>query len=221
MGENNSIMNESEQLKARIQLLKKLSKIQEELFVPKEHDNDFGKYKYRTAEDIFASVKPLCSKNKCVISCDTRIEVVDTGEKKVPYIKAIAVLADLETGYQYTIQAFAREDDMKKSMDASQTTGSATSYARKYALSGMFGIDNEKDQDALNKKDKNGNLPKEDGAPETISATQINAILAELKRTGISKTVILEAVGKKKIELFTQADYIEVIRRLNATSDKE
>lgn len=214
-------ITEQDQIKARIKLLGKLSKIQEELFVPKEKDNNYGGYKYRTAEDIFAAVKPLCAKNKCVVQCDTRIEVVDLGEKKSAYIKAHAILADTETGYQIVIQAYAREEDMKKGMDASQTTGSATSYARKYALSGLFGIDNEKDQDVINKKDKYGNEPDKDGKHETVSAMQMNAIKAELDRTGISLDVILDAVKKDKLELLTQADYVEIIRRLNATQDKE
>lgn len=129
----------------------KLSKIQKDLFVPKGQRNDFGKYNYRSCEDILQAVKPLCQANKCVLTLDS--SVVELGEET--YVVAWAVLHDLELeGAEIKSCAYAREEKEKKGMDASQISGSCLSYARKYALAGLFCIDNEKDSDATNKQAK-------------------------------------------------------------------
>jgi len=125
----------------------KLMRIQAALFVPKGQKNDFGGYKYRSCEDILKQVKPLAEKESCVLTMDTDIRVA--GERF--YIVASATLADTETHEKVTVEAFARESAQRKGMDDAQITGAATSYARKYALAGLFGIDNEKDPDATNK----------------------------------------------------------------------
>jgi hypothetical protein len=139
------------------------------------------------------------------------------------YIKTMVQLYDLESCTATCATAYAREEEEKKGMDGSQITGSAISYARKYALAGLFCIDNEKDSDATNTKDKNGvdQDPKAKAKPTTISAEQINTIEAELERTGVGVDVILAAVKKKKVELMTHEDYELVMKRLKATSDKE
>ena len=124
----------------------KLSKIQSELFVPKGQKNDFGKYNYRSCEDILKTVKPLCEKNKCVLVLHNKI--INVGDRN--YVEACAELRDLETDATVICSAQAREEAEKKGMDGSQITGSASSYARKYALAGLFCIDNEKDSDATN-----------------------------------------------------------------------
>lgn len=218
-----------EAMKKQKPVMAKLGQIQAELFVPKDQRNDFGKYNYRSCENILTAVKPLCEKYKCVLRLGDAVPVFIEGRF---YIKTMVQLYDLESCTGTTAVAYAREEDDKKGMDGSQITGSAISYARKYALAGLFCIDNERDSDATNTKDKNGVDQADTKAtkttkttkaekPTTISAEQINAIYAELDRTGVGVDVILSAVKKDKVELLTQEDYAVLIKRLNATSDKE
>ena len=134
-------------------LAEKLLAIQSELNVPKGQENKFGGYKYRSCEDILEAVKPLLAKNKAFLRIYD--EVVQIGERY--YIKAVAVLGDTEqseseTIIQYMSTGYAREEESKKGMDGSQITGAASSYARKYALNGLFAIDDAKDSDATNVK---------------------------------------------------------------------
>lgn len=124
-------------------LYEKLLKIQGELKAPKGQFNLFGKYKYRSCEDILEAVKPLCVKyGLCLTLMDT-IELI--GNRF--YIKATAKVTDTESDVVHEVTAYAREEESKKGMDASQITGSASSYARKYALNGLFDIDDTKDAD--------------------------------------------------------------------------
>lgn len=121
-----------------------LRAIQSKLKAPKGQTNNFGHYRYRSAEDILEAVKPLLTENDCSLTISDDIVLV--GNRI--YVKATAILTNEEQSIQTT--AFAREEDMKKGMDASQVTGAASSYARKYALNGLFCIDDTKDADALN-----------------------------------------------------------------------
>lgn len=120
-------------------------RIQQKLKAPKGQFNNFGKYKYRSCEDILEAVKPLLAENKCVLTISD--EMVGVGDRI--YVKAVARLVNSE-GKEVTTVAFAREEESKKGMDASQVTGAASSYARKYALNGLFCIDDTKDSDATN-----------------------------------------------------------------------
>lgn len=144
-------------------IYEKLGAIQKDLFVPKEKKNDFGGFKYRSCEDILKTVKPLCEANKTVLILTAGLEAL--GDDR--YIRATVTLRDLESDASISVDAYAREERNKKGMDASQVSGTATSYARKYALAGLFGIDNEKDSDITNTKDKNG---KEATAKEQVIA---------------------------------------------------
>jgi hypothetical protein len=128
-------------------LIEKLVSIQSELKAPKGQTNNFGKYKYRSCEDILEAVKPLLKKEGLFLSITDEIENV--GDRY--YIKAVAIVTDGVDRWQ--TQALAREEETKKGMDASQISGSASSYARKYALNGMFAIDDTKDSDATNDGD--------------------------------------------------------------------
>lgn len=128
-------------------IYQKLSEIQKKLFVPKGQKNNFGGYNYRSCEDIFKAVKPICEECGCVLTVSNDLECI--GDRN--YVKAIVTLTELETGEKIESTAHAREEKEKKGMDGSQITGAASSYARKYALAGLFCIDNEKDSDATNK----------------------------------------------------------------------
>lgn len=122
-----------------------LNEIQGKLNAPKGQYNAFGKYKYRSCEDILAAVKPLLGEYDCSLTLVDDIVLVGSRF----YIKATATLFD-SCGNTISTTAFAREEEAKKGMDASQVTGAASSYARKYALNGLFAIDDTKDADTLN-----------------------------------------------------------------------
>lgn len=125
-------------------ILEKLISVQSKLKAPKNQKNSFGGYNYRSCEDILEAVKPLLVKEGLLLTLsDTMVEV---GGRI--YVKAIATVACGEEEISTT--AFAREEAEKKGMDASQITGAASSYARKYALNGLFCIDDTKDADATN-----------------------------------------------------------------------
>lgn len=124
----------------------KLQKIQEELKAPKGQYNSFGKYHYRSCEDILEAVKPLAAKYNCVVVLSDTVEQI--GNRY--YIKSTARIIDTDCDLienSISASAIAREADDKKGMDAAQITGSCSSYARKYALNGLFCIDDTKDAD--------------------------------------------------------------------------
>jgi len=130
----------------------KLSIIQSEIKTPKGQFNKFGNYKYRSCEDIIEAAKPVLQKHGFHLTLSD--EIVNIGNRF--YIKASAIICDgIET---YETVAYAREEETKKGMDGAQITGAASSYARKYALNGLFAIDDTKDADATNKHDDNINI---------------------------------------------------------------
>ena len=123
-----------------------LIKIQQELKAPKNQFNAFAKYKYRSAEDIIEAAKPICHKYGYALMLSD--EVIEVGGRV--YVKATAHLFKNEDGDSARCCGIAREDEFQKGMSASQITGAASSYARKYALNGLFAIDDTKDADATN-----------------------------------------------------------------------
>lgn len=123
------------------ELVKKLAKIQSELKAPKNQYNNFGKYKYRSCEDILEAVKPLVNKIDCIMTISD--EIVMLGDRY--YVKATAAITDGENSISNS--AYARESFDKKGMDDSQITGATSSYARKHALNGLLCIDDTKDAD--------------------------------------------------------------------------
>lgn len=125
-------------------IYEKLSLIQAELKVTKDNRNDFGGFNYRSAEDILEAAKPICREHGTVLIIGDVMQQI--GERY--YIEARATLVDLEDDTsRITACAFAREEESKKGMDASQVTGATSSYARKYALNGLFNLDDNKDAD--------------------------------------------------------------------------
>lgn len=139
-------------------LKEKLLNIQTELKAPKGQMNNYGGYKYRSCEDILEAVKPLLKANKCVLTISD--EIANIGERY--YIRAAATITDAEGDESYTNVAYAREEETKKGMDGSQITGTASSYARKYALNGLFCIDDTKDADTDEHAKQTGAEPKEE-----------------------------------------------------------
>lgn len=130
------------------ELNKKLAAIQKELKAPKSQFNSFGNYNYRSCEDILEAVKPLLGDISLTISD----EVVNIGDRY--YVKAHATIDDGD--HFISAIAYAREPESKKGMDESQITGATSSYARKYALNGLFAIDDTKDADTQDNTDNDG-----------------------------------------------------------------
>ena len=132
-----------------------MQSIQSELKAPKGQTNKFGGYSYRSAEDILEAVKPLLNKYDCFLTVSD--EIVEVGARV--YVKATATVHESHSDPIAVTTAFAREAEVKKGMDEAQITGSASSYARKYALNGLFAIDDTKDPDATNKHGKDTPKP--------------------------------------------------------------
>ena len=169
--------------------MKELLQIQSELKAPKGQFNAYGKYKYRSCEDILEAVKPILKKNNCTLLLSDSLIYV--GERY--YIKATATLVNVE-GKSVSTEAYAREEEMKKGMDASQITGASSSYARKYALNGLLCIDDNKDSDTTNTGDNTPAAPaktsKEDNAEVEKAIAEINAAK--------SKEELINAIAKYK-----------------------
>lgn len=124
-------------------LIQKLANIQQELKAPKNQFNKFGKYNFRNCEDILEAVKPLCFNHRTTLTVHDEVKYCEGRY----YIEAVATLHDWDSGEVVVNRAYAREIDSKTGMDASQVTGASSSYARKYALNGLFCIDDTKDAD--------------------------------------------------------------------------
>lgn len=143
--------------------MKELIIIQEKLKAPKSQYNSFGKYNYRNCEDILEAVKPFLKETETYLTIQD--DIVFIGARY--YVKATARLYSSQGTIIAETSAFAREEDVQKGMNASQITGSASSYARKYALNGMFCIDDTKDADTTNTHGKEEPAGKPTSGPDT------------------------------------------------------
>lgn len=183
--------------------MKNLLQIQSELKAPKGQYNSFGKYKYRSCEDILEAAKPICAKYGVILTLSD--ELVNIGERY--YVKATARLMDDE-GNSESVTAYAREEETKKGMDGSQITGTASSYARKYALNGLFLIDDTKDADTDEYK-KQGN---KQSASKPQQMTYREKVITVAKERGMSLNELA-----KDYELSgstTEERYAEVLKHL-------
>ena len=187
----------------------KLMNVQNELKVPKNNTNTFGNYKFRNAEDILEALKPLLKKyNATVIITD---DVVTTGNRY--YIKATVKFIDTETGETIETSALAREEENKKGMDSSQITGSTSSYARKYALNGLFAIDDTKDSDTTNKHLKD---------EPTLSDAQIKRLYTISNKAGYSADKVKNMIKQKynkEIKQMNRKEYDNVTEGLQRIAD--
>lgn len=167
-----------------MKLYEKLSFIQSKLNVPKSQYNKFGNYNYRSCEDIVEAVKPLLAKNGLTMTISD--ELVMIGDRY--YIKATVTVIDIESGEKENVYGYAREAENKKGMDVSQITGATSSYARKYALNGMFAIDDTKDSDATNQHGKGEKKPSQ----QKIDKQTVAAISSFAKRSEKAKGYIAQ-----------------------------
>lgn len=188
------------------EVLKKLLEIQHELKAPKGQYNSFGKYKYRSAEDILEAVKPICYKHKCVVLLSDTVKYI--GERY--YVEATATIFDVETGESKEVTASAREEEAKKGMDGSQITGTASSYARKYALNGLFDIDDTKDADT----DEYGNTT-EHNAPVPKARPKRDALVEYCKDKGIDMNEVAKTFNLTSNA--TEKQFEEALKELKAS----
>ena len=168
----------------------KLMNIQYELKCNKSQYNSFGRYAYRSSEDILEAVKPLLYKYKATLVINDDIVLI--GDRF--YVKATSKITDIETGECVESTAFAREDESQKGMSSAQVTGSVSSYARKYSMNALFAIDDNKDADSTNThgKDIKPNMTPVSG----ITEAQLKRLLAIGNKAGFKKDVV-EATVKK------------------------
>ena len=190
----------------------KLIAIQSELKAPKSQYNNFGKYASRNCEDILEALKPLLKEHKSTVYISD--EIVTVLERF--YVKATVTFIDVETGESITNTAYAREEESKKGMDGSQVTGASSSYARKYALNGMFAIDDTKDSDFTNTTIKGDN--------PGLSEAQIKRLLAIASRVNISaddvKIVVAKSFGVQELRKMNKQQYDEICNRLEKKGSK-
>ena len=185
----------------------KLMNIQQELKAPKGQYNDFGKYAYRSCEDILEAVKPLLKKEKAVLTISDELQYI--GNRY--YIKATATLIDTESEAIISNSAYAREEETKKGMDGSQITGASSSYARKYALNGLFGIDDNKDSDTTNIQSK------EEKEDKKASPKQIELIQKYYQGENLTK--LLEVNNIEKLEDMSINKASEILSKLFAKKE--
>lgn len=187
----------------------KLMEIQTKLKAPKGQYNDFGKYPYRNCEDILEALKPLLLEQKCVVVLSD--EIVQIGDRY--YVKATVTLTDAEDDNAIIYNtAYAREEDTKKGMDGSQITGASSSYARKYALNGLFGIDDTKDSDTTNVNNSNNNQGKQN---KKITDKQLNELQMLVDQTGSDVEKICEAYKVSALALLTVKQYENCLAMLH------
>ena len=183
-----------------------LMAVQAELKAPKNQHNNFGKYDYRSAEDIIEAVKPLLKDNGLFLNMSDDIVLI--GDRY--YVKATVKVVDVVTGESVQTSALAREAAQKKGMDESQVTGTASSYARKYALNGLFAIDDNRDADtdeyaAQTRQNAAGarsaqNASNSKGAPQGGGSDEIrrkamHGVGEAMKRAGLSKEEVSAICG--------------------------
>lgn len=181
-----------------------LMAVQAELKAPKNQHNSFGKYDYRSAEDIIEAVKPLLKENGLFLNMSD--EVVLVGDRY--YIKATVKVVDVVTGESVQTSALAREASQKKGMDESQVTGTASSYARKYALNGLFAIDDNRDADtdeyarqtsqsAAGARSQRNAYPSKGSTNDELRSKAMHALSKEMQRVGASGEEVSALCGVK------------------------
>lgn len=193
----------------------KLVNVQSELKAPKSKFNSFGKYNYRSLEDILEGVKPLLAKYKATLIIADGVEQV--GDRY--YIQAKATFIDTENGESISNTALARESTDKKGMDDSQITGTASSYARKYALNGLFLIDDTKDADT----DEN-HIERETKAAKVqemkITQAKINVLAQDIESGVIKREDLLKYFKVEKLEDITEGQFRNYVEQKSKKEKK-
>lgn len=205
-------------------ITQKLLYVQQNLKAPKGQYNSFGDYHYRSCEDIQEALKPLLAEVKAVLLLTDEIQQI--GDRF--YIKAAAVFQDTESDQKIVNIAYARETENRPKMDAAQLTGSCSSYARKYALNGLFCIDDAKDPDTLNNgADPSGNRGSRTQntggsrtSPVLVSQNHINTIRNEIERTGAKEAAVCYQYKIKRLEEMTVQQFQDAMKIFRQMPDK-
>lgn len=226
-------------------LTEKLLYIQQNLKVPKNQRNKFGDFKYRSCEDILEAVKPLLVETKTVLLISDDIEI--KGDRF--YVMATAILRDTESSETIKNKAYAREADSKTKMDAAQVTGASSTYARKYALNGLFCIDDSKDPDMAEPegnrnrqravknngkaetnttKETSGSYPADSSRgpnstetkPKYVGPDCISKLMAEMRRTGVTEQYLIQQCGIRSLSEVTEEQYQDIMYKFSCTASK-
>ena len=215
---------------AKNKLLDSLRIVQKELKVPKNQYNSFGKYHYRSCEDILQAARPLCNDNGLILTVSD--EIVQIGTRF--YVKATSKVTETETGESFENVAYAREDDSKKGMDSCQLTGACSSYARKYSLCGLFAIDDTKDADTEQYHQTAQNAPQATRTAKPTTSTKapakapqdearakaMKALSDEMNRMGVTgqevSAIAGAHIGKVSTKDMTTAEIQTVVKNLES-----
>lgn len=218
----------------KLNVYQRLQRVQHDLKVPKAQNNSFGGYKYRSAEDILEAVKPLLDQHGLALTISDDLKLI--GDRY--YVEASASVFNvenpelaLETDF-VTVHAYAREEETKKGMDGSQITGAASSYSRKYALNGLFAIDDTKDADSHDNRGMGSPKPAqrpqvaEDKRPTTKQLAAIKDLFKELNVAHEDRVDFFQlAIGKdrpeSKDEFAKVIEYAENIKADQAAAARE
>lgn len=193
----------------KMKLQEKLANIQDELNVPKNQYNKFGNYYYRSCEDILNAVKPTCKKYRTSLFLSDSVHEVNGRY----YIEAYATLSDWDSEEQIIVKALARESMTQKGMAEPQLTGASSSYARKYALNGLFCIDDTKDNDTEENKEEADNRP----VVRKITAEQkdiIKSYINDFTKAVVGK--IVTTTGKNTLNALNEDEATKVIEYLHS-----
>ncbi len=196
-------------MEENLSLVQKVVLVQDELKAPKGQFNEFGNFKYRSCEDIVVSVKPILKKYGIMLNLSDELVII--GERY--YIKAVAVLTDGTDVVQSV--AYAREPQVLKGMNESQITGTASSYARKYALNGLLAIDDTKDPDTDEFANQTGKEPKQE---PKATPNQINFLTKAYIGEKLEK--LLKVNNISKIEDLPMTKASELISKLSNKGTK-
>ena len=198
--------------------LEALVDIQSRLVAPKDQYNSFSKFNYRSCEGILAAVKPLCKEHNALLLLSD--EIVSIGDRF--YVEATATFEC--NGFTRSVKALAREPVAKKGMDECQITGTASSYARKYALNGLFDIDDTKDADTdeyrMQTQERQAERELERKSQETISSDQVVLLRELAKDKGVEESAIVDRFKVRSLEELTKKQFVTATRNLEATERK-
>lgn len=204
-------------------MLAEIISIQNELKAPKNRHNKFGNYQYRNAEDILTAVKPLLEKYDCLLTLSDM--VTEVGNRV--YVIATATIEN-GSGEKACVHAYAREAESKKGMDESQITGTASSYARKYALNGLFLIDDTKDADTDEyRQEADARAQQEEVKGKLIDAVKVKALEMRCDEEGVDYAKVCAKIGISRFEDMTEwnhrvlSDNWDVIKKQCAVSKDE
>lgn len=186
---------------------KKLIEVQKELKAPKNQRNSFGNYNYRSCEDILEALKPVLSEHGATVFISDKPVVK---ENLWSYIEATATFVDTESGDSVSVTAYAREAETKKGMDVSQITGSASSYARKYALNGLFLIDDTKDSDTDEQHNQTAGAKQKAFSKDDVTALRLDLVkvaTATKKDVNDLESWVAKQIGLNNFESINQSSF--------------